>query len=242
MDLIIRGQTDTPGKKDYTRVFLPESEAYSKSSHIDTPEILSFNNRLPFAKRLQPLLKEILSFDDENVSQTLETLTFFCHGWSTGIQAGVTIGNLPKFLDALEKSFQVVSDIQVNLYCCSTGDDPQDNSKQAAGTPNQNKTEFNVGDNSFADAFRDLLCQRNYRNCKVVAHTTAGHATQNPYAVFFEGAGSPVGGTGGQMPVTPKMGKLWKTWKRLLRGKTTFRFDYPFMNIAEIHEHLIAEE
>ena len=217
------------------------SEAYAKSYHIDTPEVVSFNNRLPFAKRLQPLLKEILSFDDEP-ARMLNTLAFFCHGWSNGIQAGVTIKTLPKFLDALEKSFQIDTGLQVNLYCCSTGDDPEDNSKQAAGTPNQNKEAFNVGDNSFADAFRDQLCARNYRECKVVAHTTVGHATQNPYAVFFEGAGSPVGGTGGQMPVTPKNGKLWKTWKRLLRGKTTFRFDYPFMSIADIHGHLIAEE
>lgn len=241
MDLIIRGQTDTPGKKDFSKAFFPESEAYSKSYHIDNPEIISFNNRLPFAKRLQPLLKEILSFEEGAASQ-LDTLTLFCHGWSTGVQAGVTIKTMPKFLDALEKGFQLSDKLQVNLYCCSTGDDPQDNSKQASGTPNQNKEAFNVGDNSFADAFRDLLCDRNYRDCKVVAHTTAGHTTQNPYAVFFEGGGSPVGGTGGQMPVTPKMGKLWTTWKRLLRDKTTFRFIYPFMRVAEIHEHLIAEE
>lgn len=231
--LIIRGESNTPGMKDYTGAFLPESEAFKKLNKVSS--VVTFDNTLPFGKRSGQVLKRLSTLF--STEQNFDDVAIFCHGWGDGIQAGFTRRNVKTLVAALNPNLSrrtaVDENATVILYCCSTGDDPDhDDTKSAPGV--------DVGEGSFADAFRDELCKAGHTECRVVAHTTAGHTTRNPYAIFFEGLGSSIGGVGGVIPVTPKQKQLWSTWVKLL--KTNFRFEYPFMTVGEIHDRILAEK
>jgi hypothetical protein len=232
--LIIRGESNTPGMKDYTGAFLPESTAFQQLHKEMQYYLETFDNRLPFAQRSKQFLKRLATLAAANV--TFDTVAIFCHGWGDGIQAGFTRRNVKTLVAALiDAGLDTTQkdDATIILYCCSTGDDPDhDDTKSAPGV--------DVGEGSFADAFRDELCKAGHTECRVVAHTTAGHTTKNPYAIVFEGLGSPIGGVGGTMPVTLGQKQLWSTWVKLL--KTSFRFEYPFMTVGMIHERILAEK
>lgn len=227
--LIVRGESNTPGRKDYTGAFLPESEAYRKAVGFESM-VVTFDNSRPFAQRAKQLLKRMQAME---ITDNIDTVAFFCHGWGDGIQAGFTRRNIKALVAALNTAGlhrPLEDDPTVILYCCSTGDDPDDDIEAAPG--------IDMGDGSFADAFRDELCKAGHTECRVIAHTTAGHTTKNPYAIFFEGLGSPIGGVGGIVPVTPEQKQLWSTWVKLL--KTSFRFEYPYMTVGKIHERILA--
>lgn len=234
--LIILGESDSPGKKDWSRAFLPEANALSAlHTTLSKPQRVTFDNKLPFGKRAGQVLKRLAALAEEsgNFDGDFDTVAIFCHGWGDGIQAGFTRRNVKRLVTALKEvglSSNFDCDPTIILYCCSTGDDPDDDIKSAPGV--------DVGEGSFADVFRDELCKAGNPDCRVVAHTTAGHTTYNPYAIFFEGHGSPIGGVGGIMPVTPANKTLWRTWVKML--KTNFRFEYPHMAVGEIHERILA--
>jgi hypothetical protein len=237
--LIIRPDSNTPGKKDYTGAFLPESNAFKhveERGHLNNVEVVTFDNTLDFDARRRTLLKKIEKLRGADVSG-LDCLAIFCHGWSTGIQAGITTKKIPAFLAALSCVYKIDDGLRVLLYCCSTGADDDDSADEAPGL-GDGLSGQNLGDGSFADAFRDELCKLGAIDCRVVAHTTAGHTTQNPNVIIFEGNASPIGGVGGYMPVTKGHGKLWKTWVNEL--KTDYRFEYPFDSLGDIHDHLQA--
>jgi hypothetical protein len=231
--LIILPESNSKGKKDYTGAFLPESKAFAKS-HDDRASVVTFDNTLPFEKRRKQLFDRITkkAKDDEKL-YSWETVAIFSHGWSTGIQPGIDMKSIKGFCELMEPL--VWPEANFLLYCCSTGSDPQDDSQEAPGTSDPS-LDGNLGDGSFADTLRDGLCKAGASDCVVMAHRTAGHTTMNPHVVFFRGDGSTIGGLGGVMPVTKKHGKLWTTWTREL--KTDFRFEMPFMSVADIHEYL----
>jgi hypothetical protein len=226
--LIITPSSNTSGKKDFTGAFQPESLAFKKMLATTGKfgvSIVQFDNTLPFEKRSKALYQQL-------VEEHSDDLVFFCHGWSDGIQAGFRRKDIKKLVTAWGPN----DNERAILYCCSTGSDPQDDSEAAPGQTREDADfESGVGEGSFADTLRDELCKAGAVDCRVVAHTTAGHTTQNPHVVFFEGLGSHIGGIGGMMPVPPKH-KLWKTWVKALKGDLRFR--YPYMSIAEIHDEL----
>ncbi len=222
--LCIRPRYNTPGKKDVTGAFAPEAEKFAKCHGNGT--ILDFDNRKPLAARRKEVM-QLIDGTTESPYREFDAVAFFCHGWSNGIQAGFTRANVATLVAAVQETSPFES-VRVVLYCCSTGDDPQDSPKQAAGT----------GDNSFADKLRDTLCQEGDEECHVVAHDTVAHTTMNPFALFFDGMGSTSGGAGGFYPVAPGS-QLWAKWRKALRT-TNLRFRFPFMSVAEIHAELMA--
>lgn len=209
---------NTLGKKDVTGAFRPEAERFCDAH--EGSAIVTFDNRIwPLARR-----NEVLSALYGVSAQPPDAVAFFCHGWSTGIQAGFSRLHLAELAEAI----WLLDVDHVVLYCCSTGDGPHDSKYAAAGT----------GDDSFADKLRDALCAQGAVDCRVAAHTTAGHTTRNPNVIFFDGMGSSVGGVGGYMPVGRKS-PLWAKWRKALRT-TDLRFRFPFMSVAEIHSELQA--
>jgi hypothetical protein len=133
--------------------------------------------------------------------------------------------------DEFEEKLAAHHNTHVVLYACSTGNDPDDDPDTAPGS----------GEDSFADVLRDDLCWAGSIWCRVVAHTTAGHTTQNPWLKFFDGKGSPYGGVGAELLFPPRDhdGRLtteWKTLQELLLSD--FRFKFPFMRAAEIHNYI----
>ncbi|MBS7615482.1 hypothetical protein KEJ18_07135 [Candidatus Bathyarchaeota archaeon] len=206
---------DVQGKKDATRVFQPEAQRFEQFTGRNglQPEIGVINNKMPQSKMTDAVLTLIQGF------KPLSAVAFFCHGTSRKIQLGFDLNNVSKLANAIAEDNN--TDIKVILYCCLTG--------SGTGTG---------GDGGFADKLRDCLCCSGATSCRVVAHTTAGHATRNPFVRFFEGMGSKTGGTGGYYPVEPKS-KLWQAWIKKLKEDSEFRFKFPFMAIEDIHSELM---
>lgn len=215
------------GKKDVTGAFLPEAEAFLEMC-AEGSEIVRFDNSKGFAARR----KQVLAALEER--KDFDTVAFFCHGWEKGIQAGFSKATTKALAKAILDTCGDNEEVIVPLYCCSTGEDPDDDDITAAGT----------GDDSFSDRLRDALCADGATQCRVMGHTTVGHTTSNPMVLFMDGMGSEYGGVGGYPPVSPGARKMWSAWKKALRdrkGGNTLRFRFPFMTVGAIHEELGAE-
>lgn len=214
------GDRNTEGKNDFTGAFLPECNAFMKTWGLKTHKRINLGNNNN--KRKEELFKELREFSKNG---KLENIIFFCHGLPKSVQFGLTNSNLKEFAKLLRELIgQNSTDINIILYCCSTG-----SSVAGTGSVNQN------GDGGFADSLRDALCQEGFVDCRVMGHAESGHTTKNPTKRFFDGLGSPFGGSGGQWIVAPKTTQF-KKWRELLQ--TDARFKVPFMSIAEIHKLL----
>lgn len=181
--------------------------------------------------------KSVLDFIEtrsKEENRAPNTLVFACHGFTNRIELGIRSSHLDDFAKLLRKlhvqyGTPTETELTVVLYCCSTGSGPGDG-----------------GDGGFADRFRDALCVNGFTNCRVVGSETAGHTTQNSRKRIFDGMGSPVGGTGGIWIVQPGT-PLFAKWRKALTATKTklpvakdFRFEFPFMSIAQIHTWLLA--
>jgi hypothetical protein len=217
---------NSEGKKDATGAFQPEAATFIKLAKAGS-EIYLFDNSVPLPVRR----KEVLAKLKASVNKGFTSVSFFCHGWQDGIQAGYTRKSVAELAQAINeivypKPNSVAETVVIPLYCCSTGEDPQDDPLTAAGT----------GDDSFADKLRDALCAVGQVNCRVMGHTTVAHTTRNPMVLFMDGMGIPTGGVGGYPPVSPKSAN-WTAWKKALQN-SDLRFRMPYMSPAEIHDEL----
>lgn len=215
--LILTGDRNVDGKKDFTGAFLPESQRFAKLHGVSPVDVTRVDISKPMAARHAQALTGLTRAGD------VDCVAIFCHGWSDGMQLGFTRANVAHITDLIADRCQKTRAPIVALYACSTA-----RSKKPGSVG---------GDGGFADTLRDSLCANGMINCRVDAHDTAGHTTQNPYVVRFEGEGSPVGGNGGRWIVAPKS-ELWPYWSKALRT-TDLRFKFPFMSTAEIHNHLL---
>lgn len=234
-------------KRDYSAVFKPEAERFCDFWDIDKDECI---HQFDISKKYKDRAEDVYNVID-NHRAPLNNLVFFCHGFPNGIQCGIKTKDLDRFVESIWQTpfGHTADEINVILYCCSTGDTP--------GTPaaNERRDGPGMGDNSFADKFRDKLCEYGFTFCTVWGHTTVGHSTRNPYMRVFYGEGSPEGGSGGRFPVSPNS-SLWKEWKKALwsRGewksseynRKNFRFAFPYLGFdgfaGPIHESLIDKQ
>lgn len=220
--LVIIPKYNAPKRRDVTGAFRPESKR--ARALFGLSRLIEFDNRQVFGLRRSEVLRKMRDFEKHGMR--FNTVMVFSHGWATGIQAGFDRSKTRVFAKAIQAVMSPNADIRVPLYCCSTGDDPNDRSTEASGT----------GENSFADQLRDALCELGAVHCFVMGHDTAGHTTRNPNSLRFAGAGSKYGGIGGFKIVTPGS-RLWPKWRQALR-KGDFRYRFPHMNIIDIHEEL----
>lgn len=216
--LIFAPGFDTPGRKDATGAFHPESRAYQacrggKLVHVD--------NRRDAPTRAEVVIDHLARGSGDG---WWRTIAFFCHGTSRDIQLGFNHRNLRYLAEAIARTSE--RDVRVLLYCCSTASTLHALVGKAVG-----------GDGGFADELRDALCREGATHCRVMGHDTVGHSGRNPHVRFFDGNGSPVGGAGGTRVVRPGT-KLWPIWREQLF--TDLRFHMPHMEIGQIHEGLVA--
>ena len=211
------------GKKDVTHAFLPEAKKLIKLG-ANGSVIVRVDNSKPFARRRREINRILNNYVE--AGEHFDSIAVFCHGWADGIQIGYTRRTVWQFAESIAALTSNSSVATVPLYCCSTGDDKEDNSLAAAGT----------GDNSFADKLRDHMCKYDLTLCRVMAHTTVAHTTKNPMVLFMDGMGTPDGGVGGYPPVAPGS-ENWRAWKKALRD-TNLRFRFPYMSVEHIHEEL----
>lgn len=215
--LCILPSHDTPGKRDMSGAFLPLAQKLLAMAPRGG-ELVRFDPRKPMARRRGDLLGSL----DALPPRSFDSVAIFCHGWLDGIQAGFTRKTVGDLAGAIVKATRGPAPV-VALYCCSTGDDPEDDPLSAAGT----------GEGSFADRLRDSLRDRGAIGCSIWAHTTPAHATRNPYVIRFDG--DALGG----YPVVAPGQPLWGAWKRALRD-TDLHLRAPWMTNAEIHTELAA--
>lgn len=248
--LIITGDRDSEGKKDFSGAFRPEAEQFKKV-HDTNANIICIDTSKSMANRKKQLFSEI-----EKLAKCckFDVVAFFMHGWSSGIQCGLRIQDIKDFVSILKPCilYGDTPNYQAYflLYCCLTG------SGESIG-----------GNGGFADRLRDELCLVKKPWCRVYSHTTAGHTTRNPYARVFDGKGSLVGGVDGEWMIRPPSkgvkSPLWRKWvdalwsrKNFSTGKMNapfsilsdkndkvsckdFRFIAPFMTTEELHATLL---
>lgn len=221
--LLFAPKSNSKGKYDATGAFHPELKNFCKLYHLtDKTKICYFDN----TKSRNDMATEVLNFlEKENPS----VLAFFCHGFAHGIQPGIRsrlhpaankldLANYEKFLSLLSRDPAPT----IILYACSTGDDPDGDPDSAPGS----------GDGSFADTLRDDLVERGCLYTRVFAHTTAGHATANPFIKIFDGPESKMGAELLFQPGTLD----FKKFKSKLNNDPDFRFQIPFMRVDRIRE------
>lgn len=236
-------------KKD-GREFQSQAKQFMKKWGIPDDNLLLFDNSKPKQKKKQR--DEVLAFIEAKgrewcVERRDEdrqiAVAFFCHGYSRGIQCGFDLSTVDDLAESISEYGG--DEVRVPLYACDTARDLDRDRKD--------DLEQFGGDGGFADELRDALCEAEAIFCRVDAHTTAGHTTRNPNDRRFEGQGSAVGGHGGYYIVPfptkelldgltknqkRKRREAWSIWRKALR--TTFRFSFPFMTTAEIHETLLV--
>ena len=223
--LILTGDKNSHGKRDFTGAFRPEAERFRHTHGIPRSNISRIDVSETMLNRGDQTLRAMGSMHNG-----INILAVFCHGYTSGIQLGVRSPGARgfrrrdrriwgEFVDLLT-AFQNVA---VVLYCCSTGSDLQDE-ETAPGT----------GDNSFGDHLRDALCKAGCTTNRVFTHTTVGHTTTNPYIKFFEGHYSHHGGAGASYLANPGTDGF-RALKVALRDGD-FRFRVPFMSAERIHQ------
>jgi hypothetical protein len=231
--LCFRPRYNSKGKRDVTGAFKPEAEAFCRFHGVDPDEsIVIINNGQRKHRSRYPMAREVIA---EIKARKPKVTAFFCHGFTHYIQLGPRSPNHPAAQDTDKQLFRqfikALTDAHVApnlvLYACSTGNDPDRGEEDTAP---------GAGDDSFGDVCRDQMCALGATFCRVMSHTTAGHATANPHVKFFDGQGSHIGGTGAAFIVRPGTQRYWPAWRRHLQGD--FRFRFPFMTIADIHTEL----
>jgi hypothetical protein len=208
---------NTPGRSDTSGAFLPEARAFARHHGVNPEHVVRrFPAALPIQKRRAAC---VAAFD--TCDQPLDAVAFFCHGWRDGLQSGFLRANV--LVLARLMGMHARLDAHVLLYACDTGRDADletdDDIESGPG-----------GDGGFADELRDA-CEALGRRVTVMAHTTRGATTINPYARRFAPG---CGGRGGEWYVEPE-GPLWRLWVRALRDpRSTLKFRFPMMTPAEI--------
>lgn len=208
--LILLPDRNSSGKKDFSHAFEPEAVSFAKLLRSNTSErcdVVQIDMSEGKLVRGMRFCQAISA----RAKPPLDCLAWFGHGLASGLpQVGLGLKDVDRIASVFASS--KVPRQTVVLYACSTGG------------------------GGFADALRDALCMAGSVNCRVVAHTNAGHCCRNPNVRFFDGMGSAHGGAGGYYPVAPGSA-LWKRWVKALR-ETDLRFRMPFMEVKEIHEEL----
>lgn len=206
---------------DYVGAFEPEALRYASYWAGQGDEVTIHKMAPMSAERSVLKMLEVIE-----AAGNVDRLVFFCHGWKTGIQMGLSCGDdkgrdtLATFCTRLVAAS--TPQLKVALYACSTG---------ASSTSV-------TGDGGFADALRDGLCKAGRADVTVFAHTTAGHTSRNEYVRFFSGKGDPLGGVGGDDVVARKTPEFAKLRERLHEVKDDFRWRLPYLGADEIHKEL----
>lgn len=205
---------------DLTGAFDPEAKRYAKYWRDRGDEVVAHTMDLSLksSARVEAVIAAI------EAAAPVDRVAFFCHGWRTGVQVGLSCGDARgrASLVAFARRLAAASTplLKVALYACSTG--------SSNGPPGDG------GDGGFADALRDALCAEGRADVTVFAHTVAGHTTRNAYIRVFAGNDNPLGGRGGDDVVPRNTAMFQRLVDRLNSGQDTFRWELPYMNPDEI--------
>lgn len=217
--LVIYNSKNTPdGGNDANGAFIPEAILFERRRKAlgDTVQRIPFDNLLPTRQRAAAFLGLMEKAD------AFDVFVYLGHGLRNSlVSAQIGAAQRPDFCRLLQKKAIDKTRMVVTLYACSTGETPR-----TIRGPN--------GDGGFADLLRDDLEALGFTSGWVDGHTTAAHATNNPYTRRFDLG--PESNIGGEWLVEPKSPD-WERWRARLKARAKddpFRFDFPYMTAAEI--------
>lgn len=217
--LVIHNVKNTPeGGNDAGGAFIPEAVLFERRRKAlgDQVQRIEFDNLVPASRRASVFL------DLMDKAGAFDAFVYLGHGLRNSLSsAQIGAAQRPAFCRLLQKKALDKSRMIVTLYACSTGESP----RTVRGAD---------GDGGFADLVRDDLEALGFTSGWVDGHTTAAHATNNPYTRRFElGPGANIGGEWLVEPKSPD----WERWRARLKAKAKvdpFRFDFPYMTTAEV--------
>jgi len=244
---------------DVTGAFMPESRWFTYVHNAPAGSIHVVDNGAPeegadpsahrrrvTAATRQPMLSVIQGWS----GSPLKVVAIFCHGDASWLQLGFQLNTLPSLAEALAS--KAAPDVRVILYACLTGASPAEESAFPRGANGASRleqlrrllTEQPAGAGGMAFTLRNLLVATN-PGASVVAHTTAAHATQNPWVRRFAGPA----GSAGEWIVPPAADgeegfELWERWRHTLRDPfnserpSPLLWRFPFMTGEQIRAHL----
>lgn len=196
---------NSPGKKDATGAFIPEAKAFAKMHH---GRLMLFDSHAPPRSRFVDVIDYLTPM------RNVEAVGFFCHGFKSGLQIGVSM----RTVHVLAATLRTCGVRTVALYACDTARDGDgDRSDDVQPGPG--------GDGGFASALSAAM-----PGVDVWGHAVAGHATRSPWMRRFRDGGD------GEWAVEPKSA-LWAAWRRALQDDAALRLSFPLWP----RERLVAE-
>lgn len=213
---------DTPGRKDVSGAFGPESKAFIKTLNLAATLRLFDNNRAMGDRR-----KEVDVALERVAGSNMEVFAAFCHGWKDGVQFGYRIKDIPSLADRLVKA--CAPGVTIILYAC---DAARDSNESRADDRNPGPG----GSGGFASELFMAMHKRGHVGCRVIAHSTEGHTTRNPYARVWMQDADLHNGDWFVDPTSDLFGK----WRKELAGVPFpgFKYRFPFMTPAEVQAYL----
>lgn len=225
-ELVVASRYNTAGNNPATGKlwrdgdeFVAEAEAYI-AFHGIKERLRLVDCRVKPWQRFNQLLACIDSARRDGETP-LGAFTFLCHGFKSGLQFGSTLQNVAVLADSMAKV--AAEECTVTLYACSAGADNDPKTSDVAQGPG--------GDGGFADVLRDFLVDRGVK-ARVLAHTTKGHCTRNPFVREYV----PGQKAGGEWLVLPGSG-LWPNWRRALQSGH-MRYMFPKLSREQVLESL----
>jgi len=225
--IVARAVKDKVGKKDASRVFIPESIFVAQALRRAGQSVVFCD----LVGRPDPLWATIDGVED------LQGLVYLGHGLPLGLPSAGLRGRQAAW-DLAQRIADKVPlaaprGPRVTFFACSAADNPRRKGVSLDGPGT---------DGGFADEVRDELCRQGCSWSIVYAHATAGHASKNPFLAAFEGRGSNLGGQGGSAVVRAK-GPLWRTWKVLMADPSdepSLRHRLPMLTPDEVLSEVVA--
>lgn len=226
--LVMYSNTNVKGKRDATGAFIPEAKRFA--AHHEVPDENMIGIRcpgVPSKKRFEEVCMEL-----RNRSE-IQWIALFCHGYSNGMQFGMSKKNIPQLVQYMKMSCS--DDVRMTLYACSTASTSKKTRQRSApGT-----------DNGYADKLRDEMLRCGFRGGWIDAHLTPGHTTENPFVMRFYSEPRFENDwdlPGGEWLVSPKS-SIWKQWKRCVQHeKSMFRYRFTMYTEYQLYEFLAALE
>jgi len=198
---------NTPGKKDATGAFQPELHRF-RDFLLNFPKSDGERVQIPCYMELldeKDKITVISEYGKKNYKEDLNIIAIFSHGLPGAIKICgkkfIDFKNYKDFVKVVFENADKKEPIYIGLYACLTG-------------------------KNLAHAIAIEMSWYPVR-FRLIAHTTAGHTTYNPYVIRFterDLAGSFI-----CQPGSPE----WKGWRRRLREDKDLRFRILFEDVVK---------
>lgn len=227
---VFHSSENVKNKHDATGAFIPEAKKFAKLHGVPNENVFPINCVGTNKNKRRNIVFDALNNRMLDRKRKLKSVVFFMHGMPKFIQCGIGIKHIPLFAIHLQNACD--TNVKISLYTCLTAENElRDNEKINLGP---------ATDGGFADELRDEMARQGIIKGWVDGHKTAGHTSWNPMCVRFrcDAVKSELYGAVGGFWIVQPGSDMWKKWVKRIKGKTGFRFRYPYMTQKQIIDEL----